>query len=104
MELIEVVTIKSECTVGLICDKCHNPIEMIDSTYTQFDCHNGGTVYWSPGYGSKYDGTSLRLDLCETCILELVTKCLYDDYNIIDNRNHEPFTLIIDESMNEPTN
>jgi len=34
------------------------------------------SIYRSVGYGSRYDGSNLRLDLCCDCLDKLVDECV----------------------------
>lgn len=53
----------------IICNKCGKPFDMWDET-------EGIKLSRYMGYGTKYDGDRLNLNLCCKCIENLISKCL----------------------------
>lgn len=51
-----------------ICNKC-------GKTFDMWDDQNGFGARTRLGYGSKYDGDILELDLCCKCMDELIDEC-----------------------------
>lgn len=51
-----------------ICNKCGKPFDMWDE-------NEHFHIYTKFGYGTKFDGDELQLDLCCSCIEELVDSC-----------------------------
>lgn len=47
------------------CDKCGENID---------DVSGGGHLGYCFGYGTKYDGLRLDIDLCELCLIKLFKK------------------------------
>lgn len=52
----------------IICNKCGKKFDMWD-TQEDFSIHR------HCGYGTKYDGSVINLDLCCNCFEELVQSC-----------------------------
>lgn len=53
----------------IICNKCGKKFNIWD---TQEDY----SIYKQLGYGTKYDGASLELDLCCDCMEKLIDECV----------------------------
>lgn len=53
----------------IICNKCGKEFDIYD-VQEDFTIHSQMI-----GYGSKYDGSSLQLDLCCECMDELIDSC-----------------------------
>ena len=51
-----------------VCNKCGKQFDMWDE-------QEGYAIYTRLGYGSKYDGDHLELDLCCKCMDELIDSC-----------------------------
>lgn len=51
-----------------VCNKCGKPLDIWDM---QEDFH----IYKRLGYGTKYDGAKLELDLCCKCLESLAEEC-----------------------------
>lgn len=51
-----------------VCNKCGKPFDMWDE---QENFH----IYRDLGYGTKYDGSKLELDLCCKCLEDLAEQC-----------------------------
>ena len=43
--------------------------------FDRFDTHQNATIHKLIGYGSKYDGQNLDLNLCCKCLDILIEKC-----------------------------
>ncbi len=52
----------------LICNKCGRPFD-------EWDINNGFSIKSHIGYGSEHDGSFLDLDLCCSCMDELIDSC-----------------------------
>lgn len=52
----------------IICNKC-------GKTFDIWDKQENFRIYRNLGYGTKYDGSKLELDLCCSCMEELVDGC-----------------------------
>ena len=53
----------------IICNKCGKEFDIYDEQ-ENFSIHS-----YQIGYGSKYDGSGLQLDLCCECMDELIDSC-----------------------------
>lgn len=51
-----------------LCNMCGKEMDAIDE-------RSGGRFYKLLGYGSKYDGDTLELDICCSCLDRLVDMC-----------------------------
>lgn len=51
-----------------VCNKCGKPFDRWDE---QENFH----IYGYLGYGTKYDGSTLELDLCCSCMEDLIDEC-----------------------------
>lgn len=63
-----------------ICNKCGNPFDM-------WDKQEAFHIYRQLGYGTKYDGSELELDLCCKCLEKLVEECKISP--VIEKDNNE---------------
>jgi hypothetical protein len=61
------------------CNKCGKKLDMLD-TQESFRFYSKGRL----GYGTKYDGCELELDLCCKCMDELIDSCSISP--IVDDR------------------
>lgn len=43
--------------------------------FNEWDLQEDYSIYRSLGYGSKYDGEELRLDICIECMDKIIKKC-----------------------------
>lgn len=59
------------------CNKC-------GSRLNEWDAQESFRIYSKLGYGTKYDGCELELDLCCKCMEELIDSCTISP--IVDNR------------------
>jgi hypothetical protein len=53
----------------IICNKCGKELDM-------WDMQEGFRMYRRFGYGTKYDGDTVDLNLCCDCIEKLIDSCL----------------------------
>lgn len=51
-----------------ICNKCGKHFDMWDKS-------EDFSFYAQLGYGTKYDGSTLKLDLCCSCMEKLIDEC-----------------------------
>ena len=51
------------------CNKCGKEFDI-------WDLQEDFTIYRHLGYGTKYDGAKLELDLCCDCMEKLIDKCV----------------------------
>lgn len=49
---------------------------MCGKSFDTFDEQGGVSICKTLGYGTKYDGEILRLDLCCECLDNLIDKCV----------------------------
>ena len=59
------------------CNKCGNRL-------SEWDIQEDFSIYSHLGYGTKYDGSKLELDLCCKCMDELIDSCAISP--IVDDR------------------
>lgn len=59
------------------CNKCGNRL-------SEWDIQEDFSIYSQLGYGTKYDGSKLELDLCCKCMDELIDSCSISP--IVDDR------------------
>lgn len=52
----------------IICNLCGKPFD-------EADRHQHIAIYTQLGYGSKYDGSFLALDICNSCMDSLIDRC-----------------------------
>ncbi len=52
----------------IVCNKC-------GKTFNEYDELAGFSLYKTLGYGTKYDGDRLELDLCCDCMEHLIDSC-----------------------------
>lgn len=61
----------------ITCNKCGKQLD-------EWDAQEAFSFYSKLGYGTKYDGCELELDLCCNCMDELIESCavspIVDDY------------------------
>ena len=62
----------------IICNKCGKKFDI-------WDTQENFSVYRRLGYGTKYDGDDLELDLCCDCMEKLIDECIISP--IVEN-NH----------------
>lgn len=55
-------------TKKIICNKC-------GKTFNEWDTHEDFSIYKHLGYGTKYDGDYLQLDICCGCMEKLIEEC-----------------------------
>lgn len=53
----------------IICNKCGKKFDI-------WDAQERFAIYRRLGYGTKYDGNNLELDLCCDCMEKLVDECI----------------------------
>jgi len=58
------------------CSKCGKKFDI-------WDCQEDFRIHRQLGYGTKYDGDKLELNLCCKCVEELIDTCVLNP--IIDN-------------------
>lgn len=68
MKQIENKTIINEVVVDVICDLCGKSTKITDDTLLDIEQFDFGTLTYSGGYYSKYDGSFLSMDICTDCI------------------------------------
>lgn len=51
------------------CNKC-------GKSFDEYDKSNGASMYTIAGYGSKYDGEEILIDLCCDCMDKLIESCI----------------------------
>lgn len=51
-----------------VCNKCGKPFNMWDE-------QEDFSIYRRAGYGTRYDGSWIRLDLCCDCMEDLIESC-----------------------------
>ena len=61
----------------MICNKCGNQLD-------EWDTQEDFNIYGKLGFGTKYDGCELELDLCCKCMNELIDSCAISP--IVDDR------------------
>ena len=61
---------------NIICNKC-------GKTFDVWDEHEGFGIHKHLGYGTKYDGDDLQLNLCCECMENLIDECVFSP--IIEN-------------------
>lgn len=59
------------------CNKC-------GKKFDEWDTEEGFSIYSTLGYGTKYDGSKLELDLCCKCMEKLIDSCAVSP--IVNNR------------------
>ena len=63
----------------LVCNMCGKELDMWDE-------QEDFSIYRACGYGTKFDGYSIQLDLCCDCMEKLVDSCLVSP--VISKHNH----------------
>lgn len=63
----------------LVCNMCGKELDMWDE-------QEGFSIYRACGFGTKFDGDSIQLDLCCDCMEKLVDSCLVSP--VISKHNH----------------
>lgn len=60
------------------CNKCGKKLDMwdVDANYS---------LYRYLGYGSKYDGNELKIDLCSECMDKLIDSCKLPPVSVPDD-------------------
>lgn len=62
-----------------ICNMCGKPFDMWDDA-------EGFRMHRQLGYGTKYDGDILELDLCCSCIETIIDSCTISPLESIHNK------------------
>lgn len=67
-----------DMSTQIVCNKCGKSFDM-------WDKQEDFSIYSTLGYGTKYDGSKLELDLCCDCMEKLIDDCKVSP--IVDNDN-----------------
>lgn len=61
--------VENEKQIGFICDVCGKEINWNNSTRT-----DNFNISYTFGYGTKYDNTKISADICDDCLMEIISK------------------------------
>lgn len=71
------------------CNKC-------GKIFDEYDLHNGAGMWVRAHYGSKFDGDEVHMDICISCMDELIDSCVINPINTENTsvtNDEDPFTL-----------
>lgn len=68
MKLYEDKIVEDKKLVGFVCDKCGETISYGTSRTDDF------SINYGCGYGTENDGTYIKADVCDICIVEIFKK------------------------------
>jgi len=77
MKTIQKKQIEADVVIDVTCDLCGKSTNVGPDTWLE---HSYGTLQFSGGFYGKHDCERVNLDLCETCVFEIVARRVSGDY------------------------
>ena len=74
MRKVEKVQTEVEVVKEILCDLCGNKTRILRDDSFGIDQFSFATISFDGGYGSHHDMSRIRLEICETCLFEIVNR------------------------------
>lgn len=71
--------IDTEVISDVTCDLCGKSTRILDEDFASYPFSHGSLTFVG-GYGSGHDMTRIELDLCESCLFEIVNRRISGHY------------------------